>query len=63
MGKGHASKSADSKLLSQEACPRSRQILIVTSVTRKKLPNVCKSCPKMILARKIKDFDNFTKIA
>ena len=32
------------------------------SVTRKKSPNVYKSCPKMILTRKMKDFDTFTKI-
>ena len=33
-----------------------------TSVTRKKSPNVYKSCPKMISLKKI-DFDNFTKSA
>ena len=33
------------------------------SVTRKKSPNVYKSCPKMISIEKMIDFDKFTKIA
>ena len=33
------------------------------SVTRRKSPNVYKSCPKMISLEKIKDFDTFTKNA
>ena len=37
--------------------------MIGTSVTSKKLPNVYKSCPKMISLKKINSFDNFTKIA
>ena len=31
------------------------------SVTRKKSPNVYKSCPKNDFTRKMIDFDNFTK--
>ena len=34
-----------------------------SSVTSKKSPNVYKSCPKNDFTRKMKDFDNFTKIA
>ena len=37
--------------------------LVTSSVTRKKSPNVYKSCPKMISLAKIIDFDTFTKIA
>ena len=33
------------------------------SVTRKKSPNVYKSCPKMIFTIKIKDFDTFTELS
>ena len=36
---------------------------LLFSVTSKKSPNVYKSCPKMILLGKLKDFDTFTKIA
>ena len=32
------------------------------SVTRKKLPNVYRNCPKMISLEKLIDFDTFTKI-
>ena len=32
-------------------------------LTSKKLPNVYKSCPKMISLEEKKDFDTFTKIA
>ena len=38
-------------------------LMLLTSVTRKKSPNVYKSCPKMISLEKMKDFDTFTKIA
>ena len=34
----------------------------MTSVTSKKLPNVCKRCPKNDFTRKIKDFDTFQKL-
>ena len=38
-------------------------ILYLFSVTRKKSPNVYKSCPKNDFTRKMIDFDTFTKIA
>ena len=38
-------------------------ILAMFSATRKKLPNVYKSCPKMISLEKMIDFDTFTKVA
>ena len=38
------------------------KIVVVISVTRKKSPNVYKSCPKMI-SQKMIDFETFTKIA
>ena len=34
-----------------------------SSVTRKKSPNVYKSCPKMILLKKLQVFDTIAKIA
>ena len=40
-----------------------RRVSSVSSVTRKKLPNVYKSCPKNDFTRKMLDFDTFTKIA
>ena len=36
---------------------------VVCSVTRKKSPNVYKSCPKIISLEKMIYFDTFTKIA
>ena len=45
-------------------CDSDNLRMVVNSVTRKKSPNVYKTCPKINdFSRKMIDFDTFTKIA